>query len=397
MRTWHRWLMTAFSLLLVYWVGAGLAIALFDLADPAQVWALHGGGPGARLDGGAAAARPLPAPATLTEGIGAALRQSGDMVVASADLRMAGALVRLELAEADGARVHRRYFDASTGEKLPRERAEDNPYSHMTPHMATRETVKSFHKGDAGGLAGQTLGLIAGLGLTAMAVTGMVLYAKLWSGRRKLGRPGLVWAGPKESRWRVFHRAVALFAALFILNKGVTGSILAGTELLLQMSLRYGVGTPPYPLPTPTPPVSAGKLPPDIATQLQTGYAASAALHPGAKITAVTLVTRDGGQAHALVTLGAPQIEIAAYDSLGGAPVADWATGGVQVGNGYFTDWHQVLKRLHRGDIVGRFSGRYLDIATGLALLYLLTSGFVMYVDLHRRRMRMDRRGLFWR
>jgi hypothetical protein len=37
----------------------------------------------------------------------------------------------------------------------------------------------------------------------------------------------------------------------------------------------------------------------------------------------------------------------------------------VQRGNGYFADWHQVLKRMHRGDVVGHFGGRYFSIAVG--------------------------------
>jgi hypothetical protein len=77
--------------------------------------------------------------------------------------------------------------------------------------------------------------------------------------------------------------------------------------------------------------------------------------------------------------------------------VYDSARRGVQIGNAYFADWHQILKRMHRGDIIGRFAGRYGDIACGLALFYLVSSGFFLFVQMRRIRAQNGQAGLFWR
>jgi len=46
---------------------------------------------------------------------------------------------------------------------------------------------------------------------------------------------------------------------------------------------------------------------------------------------------------------------------------------------------------------VGHFAGRYVDITVGIALLYLVTSGIVLYVQMLRRRTRASQFGLFWK
>ncbi len=76
-------------------------------------------------------------------------------------------------------------------------------------------------------------------------------------------------------------QAVASCAAL-LLNVAVTGTILeSGDEMLLQLALRYHIGTPPYPMPTPLPPVSEAPLSGDLRQALQSSYLSGlAAAHP---------------------------------------------------------------------------------------------------------------------
>jgi uncharacterized iron-regulated membrane protein len=57
---------------------------------------------------------------------------------------------------------------------------------------------------------------------------------------------------------------------------------------------------------------------------------------------------------------------------------------------------HQRMKRLHRGDFFG-MPGRWLDSLGGLAMLYLLLSGAVMYGQLLARRAKSGRRELIWK
>jgi uncharacterized iron-regulated membrane protein len=57
---------------------------------------------------------------------------------------------------------------------------------------------------------------------------------------------------------------------------------------------------------------------------------------------------------------------------------------------------HEVAKRLHRGDYFG-LTGRWMDLLTGLAILFLTISGMVMYLQLYRVRRKRGQRQLFWK
>lgn len=395
MRKWHRWIMTVLCVLLTYWVGSGLMMALYDATDPTQVWAIEGGGPGARLTDAAKTAQPIPPPASLTRGITAALGEIGAMQVASVDLRMVGSSPRLQLAEASGARSTMRRFYADTGAAMSNPVADGETGARPPPNVAFRNYLKSWHRGNIAGLFGQFLGLFTGLGLIALTVTGTLLYFDLWKRRRAVGKPGFFWQS-RDSLWRRLHRWCSIVSAVFLLNIAISGTILAWGEIQLHIFLTYHIGWTLYPRPTPLPAISAATLPRSVVALLQTSYQAAAAQHPGARIASVTLVERGDGVAKGVVILGGAQPVTLAYDATTGTPVRDWSTSGVQSGNGYFADWHQALKRLHRGDIIGRFSGRYIDMIAGLALLYLVVSSLVMYIDMFRRRATMGRSGVFW-
>jgi uncharacterized iron-regulated membrane protein len=317
------------------------------------------------------------------------------MPVASVDLRMVGNTARLELAEASGDRTTMRRFYADSAAPMTQEVADGEKVGGPPDDISPRNKLKAWHRGNIAGLPGQVLGLLVGLSVIALVVTGTVLYFKLWGARRKAGRGAFFWSA-KESLWRRLHRWIAIVAAAFIFNIAVSGSILAYGEIQLHVFLEHGIGAPPYPRPTPVPPVSEAPLPPDVNAMLQRSYHAARVYSPNGRITAVQLVVRNG-IAKGLVTLGGTKPRILAFDAHSGSEVSDWSTSGVQVGQGYFTDWHQVLKRLHRGDIFGSFAGRFLDMAAGLALLYLLVSSIFLYFDMKGRRAKTGRAGWFWR
>jgi hypothetical protein len=372
---------------LLYWAVSGLTIALYDVTDTAQVWADQGGGAGARL---IANTGPLAAPMTMAPGIMAALRTAQPMTIASADLRLAGGVPRLQLAQDDGDRATMRRFYAASGQPMPDVIADQTPSPANTD---LRNTIKAFHKGDAYGLAGQLAGLVAGLVLLTMTLTGLRTYVPLLWARRRIGRNGLFWA-TKNEPLRQFHRWIAIAASAFLLNIALTGIVLAAAEIKLNLFLQYHIGSPPYPRPTPMPAISDAPIRGDILTMFDTAYAAAA--HSGQEVRAITLINRQG-LSRTLVTVGAANPRIIALDSVTGQPVSDWATSGVQRGNGYFGDWHQVLKRMHRGDIIGSFAGRYIDITAGLALLYLTLSGLMMFWRMRQKRLAVGRSGWFWK
>ena len=392
MQQLHRRTMSIFGVLLCYWVLSGLTIALYDANDAAQVWAGLGGGPGARLTADMTTARPVPAPEALSPGIERALADAWPMAVASVDLRMAGDNPRLQLAEASGERDTMRRYYAATGAPMSQQVADGDPFAHGPPPQPFRDWLKSWHKGDIAGLAGQVVALCAALVLLVMVITGVGTYLRLWR-MRPAGRRAVFW-NSRDSLWRRLHRWIAVVAAALLLNVAVTGTILESGEILLQLALRYHIGTPPYPMPTPLPPVSEAPLSGGLRQALQTSYLSGLAAARGEPIAVVQLVRRDGVQ-KGLVTVGGARPRILAFD-MAGRPVADWATAGVQRGNGYFADWHQVLKRVHRGDIVGHFEGRYFAILVGFAFLYLVVSGYVLYVQLLRRRARVHGLKLYW-
>jgi uncharacterized iron-regulated membrane protein len=394
-RQLHRGTMTIGGLLIAYWVISGLTIAIFDATDPHQSWASLGGGPGARLNDEAAGAHSVPSPATLATGIGDALKVAATrgLRIASVDYRMVGDTPRLELSAADGSRETELRFYAKTGETMTPMVA-DHDSLRADPSAGLRERIKSFHKGDALGLPGQFLGMLAGLGLTVMVLSGVTLYLRLWKARRKAGHSALFWKS-RESRWRRFHRYIAILAAVFLLNKAITGTILGWGEIQVQLAIHHILPFP-YPMPSPMPPFSEGLLEGDLLRGLQVAFDATQSAIPGAPIVVIELVRRDAKE-KSLVTIGGSRPQTLALDMLAGTPMDDPARRGIQVGNAYFTDWHQILKRMHRGDIIGRFAGRYGDIACGLALLYLVSSGFILFVQMWRIRARNGRVKLFWR
>ncbi len=389
--------MTLAALFMIYAVLTGLWLAYTDVTDSHQTWAGMGGGPGAHLNDDAIHARAVPDPASLASGISQALATAGNLPIASVDYRLTSApgnIPRLELAEANGDRDRELRFYAAIGTTMTQQVADSDAFGPMPAYAERREFIKALHKGNQFGLAGQLLGLVTGCALLVMLASGVTLYLRTWAARRKAGKSAFFWQA-RESRWRSWHRGVAIIAAIFVLNKVVTGTILAWGEIQVQLALHHVLPFP-YPRPTPLPPYAEERLTGDPLQGLKTSYDAAKAAAPGVPIVAVQLVGRDH-LSKGLVTLGGDQPRTLAFDMHTGAPVDDWALRGVQRGNGYFADWHQVLKRMHRGDIIGHFGGRYGDITVGLSLLYLVGSGSVLYVQMLRRRKSVGQSGLFWK
>ena len=394
-RRLHRSVMTVMAVLMMYLIITGLGTALVDATDRHQTWSGMGGGPGARLTDFARTAVAVPPPSSLSVGIKRSLEAGAGHDIASVDYRMTGQIPRLQLAESSGERNSELRFYAATGEPMTQRVADGNPFGPMPDYARVREGLKALHKGDAGGLLLQTVELLTGLSLVVMIISGVILYLKLWRARARVGKGAFFWAA-RESRWRTIHRAVAIVTAVFLLNKAVTGVILGWGEIQIQLAIVHHILPVPYPMPTPMPPFSEARLAGDALQELQVSYDAAKAAAPTQPIVAVQLVQRSG-QTKGLVTLGGADPRILVFDPVTGQPAADWASSGVQVGNGYYADWHQVLKRMHRGDIIGTFYGRYIDIFFGFVLLYLVVSGCVMYLQMLAQRRAAGRTGWFWR
>ena len=315
------------------------------------------------------------------------------MPAASVDLRVTNGNARLQLAEASGERGTMRRFYAATGAPMSQRVADGDAFANGPPPVPFRDWLKSWHKGDIAGLPGQSVALCAGLVLLVMVVTGAGTYLRMWRMRRRMNKHAIFW-NSRESLWRRLHRWIAVVAAVLLLNVAITGSVLEVGEILVQLAIRYHIGTPPYPMPSALPPLSDAPLAGDLRQALQTSYDAGVAAAQGEPVKIVQIVRRDGVQ-KGLVTVAGAHPRVLAFD-MTGRPVADWATTGVEHGNGYYADWHQMVKRMHRGDIVGHFQGRYFSIGVGLAFLYLVVSGLVLYGQLLRQRARTHGFKPYW-
>lgn len=400
MRNFHRWTMTVFAITLLYWVITGLVMATYDVTDNNHVWGVEGGGPSAPLHDRLKGAQALPdANVVLAGATAAQAAASKEISIGSVDLRMAGSAARLEFADASGDRGSMRAYYADSGKPMAEPVAEADSEKNMPSNQVFRTLLKKIHRGNIAGMPGQFIGLATGLALAVMTITGVLLYIRMWRARCASGKKAFFWDTP-DSLWRRLHRWVSIVAAALVLNIAVTGVILAWGEIQLNFFLQYHIGSAPYPRPTRLPPVSAAKLPENIPELLSKTYQAAAAQQAGQPILVLQLVQRDGiskGLATLASNADGSEVQTLAFNAATGEAVSDWATSGVQQGNGYYTDWHQVLKRMHRGDIIGSFVGRYIDLATGLALLYLTVSAFFLYSELWQRRRKLGRTGWFWK
>ncbi|HTP38771.1 MAG TPA: PepSY-associated TM helix domain-containing protein [Steroidobacteraceae bacterium] len=187
--------------------------------------------------------------------------------------------------------------------------------------------------------------------------------------------------------WRSLHRWIAILATAYLLNMFVTGALLGWDEFSLHLR---GQGPPE---PGAPPPVAA---PIPAAAPLQslteTYYCKALEEVPDAPLTVFRLSMSEG---HLKATSefgglypGALSFNTATGATEAGPPAP--ATPRAKVG------YHQWLKRLHRGDFIGSFYGRYLSIIAGCCFLYLTISGVVMYLQLYSARSRAGKRGYFW-
>lgn len=188
--------------------------------------------------------------------------------------------------------------------------------------------------------------------------------------------------------WRKIHRWVSIIAAAYLLNMAATGALLAWDEWSLRLpggnlspAVRLAAANP-----QPLPDVN-------LAAAAQTAYRAAQALAPDAPMTALRMnVARGVLQGVAEFGGAYPgRITVRAADGarLSGPPGPTTPDAAIA--------YHQMLKRLHRGDFIGSFSGRYLSIIAGCCLLFLSISGLVMYGDLLRLRWQRGNRQWFWR
>jgi uncharacterized iron-regulated membrane protein len=419
MRTAHRWIMTVALIFIAYWIGSGLVMQTYDMLDSSHAWSGDGGdryvawarARAARVDEATAVD-------ALSRAAGAAQAARPDSTLTALELRVDDGTPRV-LVDLGGASRQRLGFDAATGKPIQLSLSDD---PGLSPGEATAGTVmhnaiKNFHRGNALGDIGIVGAALAATALGILAITGLVLYARLLAARQRLNRSGLFWRGAQETFWRAAHRWISVIAAVFVLNTSVTGVLLSYDSVRLRffdpefarMMARIeagqenaagasgmdgppGAGDPnaidplmPSPggaiPPANSQPIDASELPVLVRTTL----VAARNAEPSAAITSIKIGIADK-QPRGLVVFAAPGPLQRAYDARTGAKLAAPAD---------TLPWHQVLKATHRGDIFG-YWGRYVMALSGLSVLFLVISSAVMYAQLWRARRERGRRGIFW-
>lgn len=399
MMYWHRLCALAGALLIAYIVVTGAGIQLSDMralvthapeTDPDMLMMRqHIDGPPnyAVVSPSDYTAPSLPAALDYQAALakGAAL---GRAAAPGADLR----LVEVRMVDGKPAlhvQMGTRHlvFDQATGAPLP---ANSLPKPAQTRNDALRASFKYFHKFTFWGRWATGINALAAIGLCVLILTGLTQYVRLYRARLKLDRPQPFWKGGNV--WRQLHRWTAAGAGLFVIWIALTGLALSIDNFGAFVSIATATkskGPDPF-----TGDLSSPIRDNELASMTQATLSAYHRVKPETGIKVLRL----------RYFVGYPQGVILAADKTTTQLVFNARTGqrmsmreagypNLNFPSGW--EWHQRLKRLHRGDAFG-MTGRWLDTIGALALIYLCLSGIVMYVQLWRARRRTGRKGLVW-
>lgn len=264
---------------------------------------------------------------------------------------------------------------------------------------STRSNFKFFHRFNYLGQMATALDGIAGIAFALMMLTGLRHYFRLLKARRRVDRDKAPLARAfwrSREGWRDAHRAISLAAALPIAWMALSGLALSIDNV--TPALRQLLSAAPPKPATPAPfdgdfsaPLADAQLPAMLATTL----AAYRQDHPDQGIKVLRLRHFSGYDQGVIVAADDASTQLV-YNARTGAVMSMHEPGYPVLGFPSGWEWHQRLKRIHRGDIFG-LGGRWLSLLGGLAMAFLAGSGIVMYARQWRRRAARGDRALFWR
>jgi uncharacterized iron-regulated membrane protein len=401
MRSLHRILSLFVAVFLLYLGLTGMAIQLTDLrtlfthapaTDP-NMMAIREGfdGPGdfQVIVTGDYTAPALPDEfdfqAALPGALGAARSAFGNAGLDYAEFRMSD---RGPVANFESGRQRLR-FDLTSAEPIvaPTPRREQS----MVPSF--RNTLKWLHRMTYFGDWPLWINPVVGVALGMFVVTGLLMYLQLLSARRRMKRAGLFWSA--GGGWRTLHRWLSVCAAAFILVVALSGTWLAVESLVFGMYLESQQPPPGQPRParpSPLTPLRDAELPAMLTTTL----AAHRELAPGQPVKALRLRIY-GGMPQAIVIAGSGEAtRQEAFDARTGRAVTLTEPGYPETGFPFGWQAHQIAKAVHRGDYIG-LSGRWMDLFAGVSIVFLSTSGIVMYINMWGRRRQGGRPAIIWK
>jgi uncharacterized iron-regulated membrane protein len=301
-------------------------------------------------------------------------------------------------------------FSAQTGEPITAVPAQPIPQAAQMP-PSLRDTSKVLHRfWNRRAVPGVYFEMLSGVVMLTLLITGLVMYFRLLSARARIGRRQWFWF--TGGMWRGLHRAVSVFAAVFLLVIAVTGTWIGYDASWGSLGRPFAgptaaaVGGPQGqgaggggarggggggPARNRTIPIRADEVQSLTATTLD----AMQRLHPGTPIKAIRLRT-FGTMKQGVVISGGEKTEQLIFDAATGKAASltepTYPRGnfpfGVQV--------HENVKHIHSGEMFG-LSGQFMSLFAGLSLLFLSISGVTVYIEMWLHRRAAGRGGFFWK
>lgn len=280
-------------------------------------------------------------------------------------------------------------FDLSSGERLSDRFLPLKPIS--SDFGSPRQTFKRLHRFVFAGTWAIAFGLVGGIAICFLIVTGSIHFYRMWRVRKKMGRAALFWRG--GSWWRVLHRWISVGAGLLIVWIIGTGIVLSANNVGQLINLKLATGSTGKS--NETADVSSPIQDPEIAPLIATSLTAFSQDHPGMAMKTLRL-RYFAGYAQAVIIAADKDTSQLVYNAKTGEYMTLSEPGYPDTYYPLGWEGNQVLKRLHRGDSAGML-GRWLVTLAALAMCYLSISGVVMYLIEWRRRHASGRSALIWK
>jgi hypothetical protein len=201
---------------------------------------------------------------------------------------------------------------------------------------------------------------------------------------------------------RRFHRWISVVAAIFILYVATTGLMMAFDNIWGSIYMEThglmipGRGNGPPPALVKMFADNGTVSDAELASLLRTTLNAEAHADPSGSPPRVIRLRNYGGMPQGAVVTGGETAQQFVFNATNGESAGLYERGYPLTPMPFQWGAHETWKRMHRGDFFG-LTGRWIDLLSGLAILFLTISGINMYLQLYGARSRLSRRGVFWR
>jgi uncharacterized iron-regulated membrane protein len=268
-------------------------------------------------------------------------------------------------------------YDASTGDPVP-----TTNITPTSPPDSLRQSAKELHRfWSHHDTPGVWVELACGVILWAMLITGMLMYFRLLGARWKSRHNAFFWVA--GGWWRTLHRGVSLVAAVFLMAIAFSGTWL-GFESVAHTFLAPGTGGD----------ASAPLSDDDVHYIAAATLSAFRQSEPQTPIKVLRLRI-FGAMKQGVIVTGGATVRQLIFNAETGRRVRLSEPGYPESGFPFGVQVHENIKHFHSGALLG-LTARWMDLLSGLALIFLCISGIALYVNAWRMRRIAGRTGLIW-